>query len=193
MRKHSDNKEVAHWWANQTQAEGHGSNFFFRGSTIYSYGPHFPIARHYKGAVLFTTDGYSDSTSRHKGIAYSAIPDRIPVFHVEDPTHKPSARDLKHYRERIAKAEHDAGKARKPAWHLERLTELVKEANDFAKYFGFKTHFPPPANLAALQQRAKASAAKEKAAAKARQAKTDAENAEKVQHWIAGEHFGEGP
>lgn len=49
-----------------------GPSFFFRGDTIYSYGQHFPIARHVTGtrgraAVLFTTRDYSKTTSKHKG------------------------------------------------------------------------------------------------------------------------------
>ena len=33
-------------WANQARDGAKGSSFYFNGDTIYSYGPHFPIARH---------------------------------------------------------------------------------------------------------------------------------------------------
>lgn len=181
-----NNSEVAHFWANQTQASGRGSHFYFEGDTIYSYGSHFPIARHYKGHVLFTTDSYSVSTSRHMGEARHAIPARLKVFYVSDPTRNPSAKDLKHYKERIEALATKAGRARKPAWDLECLTKLIAEANDFAKTFGFKTRFKQPGNLAELVERAKASEAKERAAAKARQTKIDAENADKIKQWLAG-------
>jgi hypothetical protein len=60
---------VAHLWAHQSQdsARTANGNFFFTGDTIYSYGHHFPIARHVGGVVLFTTRGYSVTTAGHKG------------------------------------------------------------------------------------------------------------------------------
>lgn len=64
--------DIAHMWANQTQHEAKyvGGNFFFVGDTIYSYGYHFPIAKHVtnsKGekAVLLTERTYSHTTSNH--------------------------------------------------------------------------------------------------------------------------------
>ena len=61
-----------------------GNNFYFDGDTIYSYGSHFPIARHVETkrgrAVLFTTRDYSVTTSGHKWTVLAALPtpDRIP-------------------------------------------------------------------------------------------------------------------
>ena len=60
----TDISHIAHLWANQLQDEARNSgsgNFYFDGDVIYSYGSHFPIAKHVvnaKGekAVLFTTD-----------------------------------------------------------------------------------------------------------------------------------------
>ena len=39
---------VAHLWAHKSQdfARNPGHNFYFHGDTIYSYGSHFPVARH---------------------------------------------------------------------------------------------------------------------------------------------------
>jgi hypothetical protein len=51
---------------------GKASSMFIDGDTIYSYGYHFPIARHTKllfkaqQVVLFNSRGYSSSTARHK-------------------------------------------------------------------------------------------------------------------------------
>jgi hypothetical protein len=84
-----NNKEVAHSWAHQTQSRASGSSFYYVGETIYSYGSHFPIARLFthpktKGrAVLFTTHGYSVTTSKHKGYARAAV-SHLPVFLVDD-------------------------------------------------------------------------------------------------------------
>ena len=73
------NKQVAQCFANgETHTirgnEIKGSNMFIDGDTIYSYGYHFPIARNI-GAyyTIFNSNGYSNSTSKHKGHVLSAL------------------------------------------------------------------------------------------------------------------------
>lgn len=86
--------EIAHLWAHQTQTEArnpHG-NFYFNDKTIYSYGSHFPIARHVtndkgEAAILFTNRSYSSTTAKHIHIVRQAIPRGIPVFYVHNPEH----------------------------------------------------------------------------------------------------------
>lgn len=73
MKTVFSNYMVAHVWAQQTQSEGRGSNFYFRDATIYSYGPHFPVASFVKGRVLFNSGSYSVSTSKHIGYARNAL------------------------------------------------------------------------------------------------------------------------
>ena len=85
MRKYlSNNHEVAHYWGNQIQSEGQCGNIFFEGTTIYSYGHHFPIARLYpeKQICLFTIASYSVTTSAHKSLAYGAIPHNYTTIEV---------------------------------------------------------------------------------------------------------------
>ena len=43
-----DTGEIPHLWAHRTQedARNRQGNLYFTGDTIYSYGSHFPIARH---------------------------------------------------------------------------------------------------------------------------------------------------
>lgn len=68
-----NNSQVCHLWANQARETGKGSNLFFEGETIFSYGRHFPIAT-FTGTidetgaqiVLFNADTYSNSTARHQ-------------------------------------------------------------------------------------------------------------------------------
>ena len=75
---------VAHLWAHQSQesARNGQGNFYFRGSTIYSYGSHFPIARHVdEKTILFTTRDYSPTTAGHKTCVRSAIPDGKTVIY----------------------------------------------------------------------------------------------------------------
>src|SRR5579872_324467 len=91
--------EIAHLWAHsktQDDARNPGGNFYFSGDTIYSYGSHFPIARHVtneqgQAAILFTNQTYSNTTAKHIGQVRRAIPHGVPVFEV----HNPAQHDLK--------------------------------------------------------------------------------------------------
>lgn len=181
-----NNKEVAHLWANQSRNSASGSHFYFSGDTIFSYGSHFPIARHYKGAVLFTTGGYSVTTSKHKGYVRSAS-HHLPTYHVDNPTRNPSGDDVKSYGNRIKSAAERAAKARNPDDALTYLQNIVDEANDFCERFGFKTRFSMPANLDELRAKAKASAERERKAKAARQEKLEAEARETIQFWLEGQ------
>lgn len=183
-----NNNEVAHLWANKSRPSGHGSHFFFEGDTIYSYGTHFPIARHWKGAVLFTTKGYSVTTSCHIGRARNACT-HLQVFYVEDPTRNPGKADLDAYAARIERAALQAGRARTSVnWHLESLERLVAEANAFAGLLGSKRRFsmPDAGTINKLKERAKASAEKERKAARARQERIEQETKLAVEQWLAG-------
>lgn len=80
-----NNDQVAHLWANQSKTYAKGSNFFFDGKTIYSYGTHFPVATLVplkvidggktteQNIVLFNRESYSVSTQRHQSIARQAV------------------------------------------------------------------------------------------------------------------------
>lgn len=82
----SSHDQIAHRWAhrvpNSDDKRLQGYAMFAQGDTLYSWGSHFPIARHVmttpaKGAarhvVLFNADGYSSSTGKHKSIAWRAL------------------------------------------------------------------------------------------------------------------------
>jgi hypothetical protein len=76
---------IAHLWASQQQEDARTphNNFYFNGATIYSYGSHFPIAHHVTGkpnVVLFTTQGYSVTTSKHISIVRRAINYKTVVY-----------------------------------------------------------------------------------------------------------------
>lgn len=181
-----DNKEVAHLWANRSKPSASGSHFFFEGDTIYSYGSHFPIARHCKGVVLFTTRGYSNSTARHKGYVSGAC-SHLTVFHVPQPTADPGREELKAYQSRITALEMQAGRARNPHYHLQSLEAVVDEANAFARHFGFKTTFKTTANLDELKARARLAAERERKLAKQKAERLEREAAATVAQWLAGE------
>jgi len=69
------NRDLARMFA-QGATKGEGSHFFIDGNAIYSYGHHFPIAvikdRGSKVAY-FNKEGYSKTTSIHKGFVKRAL------------------------------------------------------------------------------------------------------------------------
>lgn len=61
-----NNKTVARLFATKAQPRAKSLNMYFEGDTIYSHGPHFPIARHFKDRVFFNNEKYSQTTTRHQ-------------------------------------------------------------------------------------------------------------------------------
>lgn len=181
-----NNKQIAHLWANKSRESARGSHFFFEGDTIYSYGTHFPIARHYKGAVLFTSNGYSVTTSKHKGYVAGAC-SHLTTFTIANVMRDPCAADLKDYREQINELALSAARARDPKWKLEALQRAVDEANDFCLRFGFSTKFEMPSDLEAIKLRAKEETAKKAKATARAKVKFERDCKLIVGKWIAGE------
>lgn len=82
-----NNSMVAHLWANEKKESANGSNFFFEGESIYSYGYHFEagrIVRNKRGekAYLLNDIYRSSSTSKHQCCVRDAIPTDSKVFSV---------------------------------------------------------------------------------------------------------------
>jgi uncharacterized protein YdcH (DUF465 family) len=53
--------------------KGASKNMYIDGDSIYSYGPHFPIAERIPGGYTFNSDNYSPTTNRHKSFVWSRI------------------------------------------------------------------------------------------------------------------------
>ena len=84
-----NNSMVAHLWAHEQEESASGSNFFFEGTSIYSYGYHFEVGRIVKNkqgkkAYLINEDYYSAITSKHQYYVRNAIPTQAMVFSVGD-------------------------------------------------------------------------------------------------------------
>lgn len=82
-----NNSMVAHLWANESQESANGSNFYFEGESIYSYGRHFEVGRIVRNkrgekAYLINDTYYSSTTSRHQYYVREAIPTGSKVFSV---------------------------------------------------------------------------------------------------------------
>lgn len=74
-----NNSMVAHLWANEKEESARGSNLFFEGRSIYSYGYHFEVGRIVRNkcgekAYLLNDKYYSSSTCKHQRCVRSAIP-----------------------------------------------------------------------------------------------------------------------
>jgi hypothetical protein len=74
-----NNSMVAHLWAHEQEESASGSNFFFEGTSIYSYGHHFEVGRIVKNkqgkkAYLINEDYYSVTTSKRQYYVRNAIP-----------------------------------------------------------------------------------------------------------------------
>lgn len=148
MRTRVDTNEVAHLWAHQTQHEarngsGARNNFYFEGDTIYSYGRHFPIARHieHKGvkAILFTTRKYSNTTSGHISLVRGAIPSGVRVFYVDDPSRMPDGRDIQKNENQAAELVAKAKRARtNREGYLASAQSLLDDAKELKEFFGLK-------------------------------------------------------
>lgn len=71
-----NNSELCHLWANQSRATAKGSNLFFEGATLFSYGYHFKVAKRImldgERIALFNPQSYSQSTSKHQSFARRA-------------------------------------------------------------------------------------------------------------------------
>ena len=208
-----DARQVAHLWAHQSQdsarSAGHAGrgNFYFTGDTIYSYGGHFPIARHVHNkrgerAVLFTTRRYSVTTSKHLCYTRAALPAGVAVFHVQHPTNDYTgpngvcAREaLDSYAVRFGEALSKAAKSRTyTESYLGDARGLAAEAEAFCKFFGIRftpIRFSIPADLKGFFAE---QAQKQKRAAASAKAKQEREEAsyrglllENLPRWFAGE------
>jgi len=197
---------VAHLWANQSQpsATNPGRTFYFDGDTIYSYGGHFPIARHVKhkgkSAILFTTRKYSNTTAKHISMVRQAIKEGTTVFYVQD-VYYSNGRQLEYFAKQIKESEAKAEQANKPhkAGWKRSACNIAAVANEYAKFFGLKKRFKSSAptdeeikaeteyNSKKLERQAKAEETRTRNRYEA-YAKQKAEQAERLEKWLAGEN-----
>lgn len=134
----TDISQVAHLWANKVQEEARNSgNFYFSGDTIYSYGSHFPIAKHvtYNGkeAVLFTTRTYSNTTSKHIGVVKMACR-HLNVIYCQNPENSHSS-NLENFQTRLEEIAKGLNRARKPEIYLNQISQINEEIRKYIEFF----------------------------------------------------------
>lgn len=158
-----NNSNVAHLWAAQGKPGAKGSNLFFEGPVIFSYGHHFPIANIIPATkarprvILFTSRDYSVTTAKHKGQVRRAIPDsdicftvpkvRADFGGVESIDHNANARYL---RAQVIEAQSKALRATKYAKeYADSAREALEALRGYLGYFG--RYITPNADRAALR------------------------------------------
>lgn len=153
---------VAHLWAHQAQDEARTptSNLYFQGPTVFSYGSHFPIARHtekHGAAVLFTTRSYSVTTSKHLAIVRQACR-HLNIIYLNNPNNSLDE-NLAFEDRQVDRAVQACAESRKGR-SLEKKTEALQYAlnqrNKLAEYMGARTRAMPEdmgEALAAMKRR----------------------------------------
>lgn len=140
-------REVAHAWANKTGKQQKGPNVFYEDDTIFSYGRHFPIAKHIeingKNYVLMTTKGYSTSTSKHISHVLSSI-SHLNVIRVSSVMAESKYEHKENYecmlKERVELLT-KASRAR--TWkeiHLGHANAMARQANNYTRLFKLGYH-----------------------------------------------------
>lgn len=195
----ANHQEVAHFWANEIQEEGSGHNMFFTDKTIYSYGGHFPIAKHYDNdLILFTNKGYSSSTSKHISYTRQAIPCGRKIIYCHNPE---TPQDMDNLKCAIADIEYNLKKAIKArSRKLEYMRDAeyaynqLIELKTIFKIKGWKIpkyDFSIPENVMEVIREKERKATAKRKRQKAKQRKQDkvdiVEFLKDVKDWKAGE------
>jgi hypothetical protein len=200
MRHVVDSSEVAHLWAHKAQDSARNAKgaVFFRCDVIYSYGEHFPIARHVTNtsgasAVLFTTAHYSVTTAGHCSMVRSAV-SHLDVFEVSNVFAKIKAEhegNLADYAKRISAGLLRSVRMRQGysrEWQHKHALELREQAIKYAKFFRIpyaKTLPAVPALESVSFQKIKQ--AEDKRLAEERK-RTIREHADAIALWRTGEY-----
>jgi len=142
MKKVVNNETVAHLWANEQQAEANSPNrsFYFCYDTIFSYGSHFPIAKHItnnKGVkgILFTTRSYSNTTAKHINDTLQAIPYKDSIIYCPDPA-ATSNDNLFYWDNLINGIYSKLAKAKKPEIYLAELSRYNEQIKKYLAFMG---------------------------------------------------------
>lgn len=136
----TDISHIAHLWANQLQDSARNSgNFYFEGKTIFSYGSHFPIARHVtnergENAVLFTERGYSVTTSKHISVVRQAA-SHLNLIYCCHPSVADHSNNFTFWVNEAEAFGQKLLKAKKPEIYLSEIAQIAQRVNKYAAFF----------------------------------------------------------
>lgn len=141
------NSEVAHRFATGIGERCTGSNMFFEGNVIYSYGHHFPMAVKWNGYLLYNDSRYSVSTAKHQGYVLGAC-SHMDIVHCA--TLKPwdtwgnrktdgfVKKNFELWNDEVDALVKKMALARKPEVWLSKILEVVGKVERFCEVFGEK-------------------------------------------------------
>lgn len=138
------NSEIADLWLRGEiySASTSGRNFYFNGESIYSYGPHFMIARKSTNknggvAILLTTRGCSHTTSRHiKHVTDAVMCSGAQVIKCAYPNENRHMANFNDWRSCLTKEVSGLSRARKPKIYLQEINNLRDSINSYCDFFG---------------------------------------------------------
>ncbi len=160
------NSEVAHRFATGIGERCKGSNMFFEGNIIYSYGHHFPMAIKWNGYLLYNDERYSVSTAKHQGYVLGAC-SHMDIVHCATLEHwdywgkKESQAfidlNFKRWKGEIDGLVKKMATARKPEKWLARIIDVVERVGRFCEVFGQKLpewslNYDDPKNLERVKE-----------------------------------------
>lgn len=204
MKTVFNNDMVCHVWSQQSQDNGCNSNnsISFCGSTISSYAMH--IAKFVdSNVVLFTTEGYSVTTSQHKSKIKQALSSYVNIFDVpnieitlgtkhgytKSENKKNHKLNIEYYKGEIKDTVLKAGRARGGKSWLEQLAlGLVDECNLYIDTFKLRNKHVELPNSEQIKADAKKAQVKKAKKDKLALKKLVAENKEKIVKWCNGEN-----
>ena len=108
-----NNSQLCHAFAHQVRPSGRGSNLYYDGPRLYSYGPHHPLAELRDGFALLNPRRVSITTTHHASCAAHAL-SHLPIFRVP-PDQWPKVRGPKSAERLAAKAAAQAAADEKEA------------------------------------------------------------------------------
>lgn len=136
MKKVNSPQDTAHLFALQQQQEAYtpSRNLYYYGTSIYSYGSHFCIAKFIDSkTLLFTERGYSNTTAKHISVVSYATSHINKIF-----CSNPNASHIDNFNFWLNNAEQLADKlkrANKPEIYISQLQQIENKAIKYANYF----------------------------------------------------------
>lgn len=199
-----NNLQVAHVWAGQNRESASGSNLWFEGRVIYSYGRHYPIAaftdREHEGqrVVLFNSEGSSMTTeSKHKPKVREALNGlnvlvlRVPRVLEGSSQH---SENLQHFETLFTSLILKASRAKSHGpRYIEEAEVVQRNAETYCRVFGlgepaFINAYIDPALIEDAHKRAKAASLDEARKTRERnEARRVAQEAQRVAQRVAQE------